>query len=148
MIVVLAGSMTAAPTMISLEKRLTTAGHDVILPEFTTTYAQMPDDERANEAARNKVHFDLIRKYFALISKGDCLLVVNEKRKGIQGYVGGNTLIEMGFAHALRKPVYLLHDIPAMDYTDEIRAMTTDVLAGDIKRLRLVDQSCRSMRER
>jgi hypothetical protein len=63
------------------------------------------------------------------------VLVLNYEKKGVPGYIGGNTFLEMGFAYVLDKPIYLLHPIPQMGYTDEIEAMQPVVLDGDLKGL-------------
>lgn len=67
--------------------------------------------------------------------KAILLLIVNVDKKGIKGYIGGNSFLEMGFAHVLNKPIYLLCNIPKMEYTDEIRAMQPVVLNGNYSKI-------------
>jgi len=62
--------------------------------------------QKQEEIAHDKIAHDLIRGYFEKIKKHDCLLVVNAEKKGIKGYIGANTLIEMAFAFVLHKPIY------------------------------------------
>ena len=66
----------------------------------------------------------------------DAVLVVNPKKKDIYSYIGGNTLIEMAFAHILNKPLYVLYQIPDMQYTSEILAMNPIVLDGNLEILK------------
>ncbi|MFA5080348.1 MAG: hypothetical protein WC472_01850 [Candidatus Paceibacterota bacterium] len=130
--IVICGSMTASKEMIEAEKKLQELGHQVVLPEFTYEYANMDTtDEMHIESAKNKVEYDLIRGYFEKIKESDAILVINIERKNIKGYIGGNTFLEMGFALILNKLIYLLEEIPDLNYRDEIAAMNPIILNGD-----------------
>jgi uncharacterized membrane protein (UPF0127 family) len=48
--------------------------------------------------------------------KSDAVLVLNYDRKGIKNYIGGNTLMEIGFAHVLNKKIYLMNPIPEIEF--------------------------------
>jgi len=134
--IVICGSMTASKEMIEVEKKLQEMGHEIVLPDFTHEYAVMYTlDEMHKESSKNKVKHDLIRGYFKKIKDGDGILVVNVERKGISGYISGNSFLEMGFAHVLNKPIYLLHEIPEISYSDEIRAMQPIILNGDLSKI-------------
>jgi hypothetical protein len=134
--IIICGSMSASKEMVDTEKKLIALGHTVVLPEFTHEYAQMETiDKMHTESARNKVQYDLIRGYFDKIKEGDAILLVNIERKGIDGYIGGNSFLEMGFAHILNKPIYLLHKIPDMIYKDELEAMNPILLNGDLSKI-------------
>lgn len=134
--IVVCGSMSASKEMVEVEKELQKRGHDVVLPDFTYEYAEMETvDQMHTESAHNKVEHDLIRGYYDKIEAGDAILLVNVERKGVSGYIGGNSFLEMGFAHILNKPIYLLYDIPEVGYRDEIEAMNPRVLHGDLDKI-------------
>ncbi len=134
--IVVCGSMTASKEMVEAEKRLKELGYEVVLPDFTHEYAAMEViDKMHTESARNKVEYDLIRGYFEKIKNSDAILIVNIERKGIEGYIGGNSFLEMGFAFVLNKPIYLLHGIPDMGYRDELEAMAPIILNGDFSKV-------------
>ena len=134
--IVICGSMTASKEMIEAETKLKELGHEIILPEFTHQYAAMDTIEKIHkESARNKVEYDLIKGYFEKIKNNDAVLVANVERKGVKGYIGGNSFLEMGFAFVLNKPIYLLHEIPDINYKDEIEAMTPIILNGDFLKI-------------
>ncbi len=78
---------------------------------------------------------DLIRHFWGRLEDANAILVVNHDKKGVKNYVGGNSFLEMGFAHVSKKPIFLLNDIPNMLYTDEIKAMQPLALKGDFSRL-------------
>jgi len=93
-------------------------------------------DEGHSESVKNKLEHDLIRGHFKEIKNSDAVLVVNETLKGIKNYVGGNTFLEMGFAHILNKKIFILNNIPQMGYSDEIVAMQPIVLDGDLGKIK------------
>ena len=127
--IVICGSMTLARKMLEIERELINQGHNVILPAFTEEYSE---EEIHNESAKNKIKHDLIRNYFEKIKQGDAVLIVNERRNGIDNYIGGNSFLEMGFAHILNKAIYLLNPIPQMTYRDEIIAMQPIILNNNL----------------
>ncbi|MFH1780595.1 MAG: hypothetical protein ABH841_01110 [Candidatus Nealsonbacteria bacterium] len=134
--IIICGSMTAAREMVAVEKKLQELGHEIILPDFTYDYANFDTIEKMHaESARNKVAHDLIRGYFEKIKNSDAILVVNIERKGVEGYIGGNSFLEMGFAHILNKPIYLLNKIPEIGYKDELEAMKPTVINGDFNKI-------------
>ena len=129
--------MSASKEMVETEKKLKELGHEIVLPDFTYDYAVMDSiDKVRTESVRNKVEYDLIRSYYQKIKKADVILVVNVERKGIQGYIGGNSFLEMGFVFVLSKPIYLLHQIPDVGYRDEIEAMKPIVLNGNLQKIK------------
>ena len=134
--IVVCGSMTASKEMVKVEKELKELGHNVILPEFTHDYAAMETiDKIHTESTHNKVQYSLIKGYYEKIKDSDAVLIVNIEKKDISGYIGGNTFLEMGFAHVLDKKIYLLNEIPAVSYQDEIDAMQPVVLDGDLSKI-------------
>ena len=54
------------------------------------------------------------------------------EKKSIPGYIGGNTFLEMGFAHILNKPIYVYNDLPQMPYTDELKSLGSIIINGNL----------------
>jgi hypothetical protein len=134
--IVICGSMSSAGQMIAAKKELLQNNHEVVLPRNTEQYAKkVLAEEAAHESIKNKTENDLIRDYFDKIKNADAILVVNVDKKGISNYIGGNSFLEMGFAHILNKPIFILNEIPEMIYTDEILAMRPVVLNGDLLKI-------------
>lgn len=131
--IAICGSMTSAVQMMDAEKILLLNNHEVILPRYTKEYAEKVLAEKtAGESTKNKIEHDLIRDYFEKIKNADAILVVNVDKKGILNYIGGNSFLEMGFAHILNKTIFILNEVPKMIYTDEILAMQPIALNGDL----------------
>lgn len=128
--------MVFAKRMVEIENQLLGIGHEVVLPHFTHEYAERgTDDHIGDESAKNKIEHDLIRAYFEVIKNGDAVLIVNEDRKGIKNYIGGNSFLEMSFGHVLNKSIYLLNPIPEVSYIDEIVAMVPIILNNDLSKI-------------
>ena len=134
--IVICGSMSSACQMVEVEKELVKNNHEVVLPKDTKKYAEkVLKEETAHESTKNKIEHNLIRDYFEKIKNSDAVLVVNVDKKGIKNYIGGNSFLEMSFAHVLSKELYLYNDIPDMIYTDELLAMQPIVINQDLSRI-------------
>lgn len=134
--IVICGSMRLSKKMIEVGDKLKELGHDIILPRHTHEYAEMnTSDHVHNESAKNKINNDLIRDYYNKIAENDAVLIVNDDLNGVCSYIGGNSFLEMGFAHVLNKKLYLLNNIPESLFKDEIVAMQPIVLNGDISKI-------------
>jgi nucleoside 2-deoxyribosyltransferase len=84
-------------------------------------------------AVHDKNEHDAIRKFWEIIKKSDAILVLNYDRKGIRNYIGGNTLMEIGFAHVLNKPIFLMNPIPDIEYyRSEIEAVSPVILEQNL----------------
>jgi nucleoside 2-deoxyribosyltransferase len=82
------------------------------------------------------VKADLMRGHFDEIANGDVILVVNDKKHDIDGYIGPNVLMEMGLAFYLRKPIYVLNNIDKnMPVYEEVLGMGSQILNGDLTKI-------------
>ena len=134
--IVICASMSASQKVIEIKEKLEKAGHRIIIPSRTEQYANgtLPQESR-RESVANKVHGDLLRKYFNEIKESDAILAVNFDKDGIENYIGGNTFLEMGFAHVLGKKLFLLNNISNISYRDEIVAMQPIILNGNLNNI-------------
>lgn len=132
--ITICGSMSAAKKIMEVENKLKEKGHEVILPESVDLYAEGKLSARDDEP-QHKIDNDLIRDHYNKIVSADVVLVVNETKNGIENYIGGNSFLEMGFTHILKKPLYLLNPIPQISYKDEIIAMQPIILKGDLNKI-------------
>jgi len=131
--ITICGSMTASKKMLEVETELKNSGHEIFMPEFANDYAKLDNTDTIHaESAKNKIEHNLIKSHFKKIDMSDAVLVVNMEKKGVAGYIGGNSFLEMGHAFGTDKKIYLLNDIPEMPYTDELKAMTPIVINSDL----------------
>ena len=140
--IVICGSIEFTKEIKKAEDTLKARGYMVEIPTTSNliikeklTVAEYRNDSVRESAAR-KIKDDVIRDYYQKIKKADAILVVNVKKKGINGYIGGNTFLEMGFAHVLNKKIYLYNSVPRMSYIDEILAMKPIVINGDLLKIK------------
>lgn len=136
------GSLDFAFEMKEIAEKLFDLGFEVDLPptakmilEKEVTSKQIKKEKEDGSFSQRVIDSDAIRRYWKIIQNTDVILVVNFDKKGIKGYIGGNSFLEMGFAHILNKKIYLLNQIPEMGYKDEIEAMQPVVLNGDITKM-------------
>ncbi len=134
--IVICGSMSFACQMIDVKKELLKNSCEVVLPKNIEKYAEkVLTEENVYESTKNKIEEDLIRYHFKEIKNANAILVVNVDKRGIKNYLGGNSFLEMGFAHVLDKKIFLLNEIPDVSYKDEIEAMQPIILNGDLSRI-------------
>ena len=134
--IAICGSMAFTKQMFQVEEKLEKLGHTAVVSGFGKHYLGKTQEEIEELKRYHKHEKDAIKEYWEEIKKADAILVLNYDRKGIQNYIGGNTLMEIGFAHVLEKRIFLLNPIPEIEfYKDEIEAVKPIILNGDLDKL-------------
>jgi hypothetical protein len=101
--------------------------HKVILPELTRY--QDIRDVHGDDETFTKIKNRLTKENFQNVEHCDILLIINYSHRGIKNYIGGNSFMEMVIAFYLKKPIYLLNDIPeGMTYTEEVKSLYPTVI--------------------
>ncbi len=78
----------------------------------------------------------LINSHFRKVISCDAILVVNEKKNGVGGYIGGNTLMEMAIAFHYKKPIYILHPVSeALGWKEEVFGVHPIFLNGKVEKI-------------
>jgi hypothetical protein len=131
--IAICGSFTFAKEMILASEKLTEMGHIPILPSDVAVALKNPAINRDIDWCIQK---DVIRDQLTEIISSDAILVLNYTKDNIQGYIGGSTLIELGFAYYYKKKIFLLYPIPKLSYGIEIAVMHPTILEGDITRIK------------
>lgn len=129
--IAICGSMLHEPAMAAAEATLQAQGYEVERPNIKE--GEFVDGIRAVISDTDKRRY--IDEHFAKIDTSDAILVVNEAKSGVEGYIGGNTLLEIGRAYAQGLEIFLLNPIPELSYADEIRGMHPIVLNGDLAKI-------------
>lgn len=95
------------------------------------------DEERDVLKLDQKNNRDAIREFWKKMQGADVVLVLNLARHGIPNYIGGNTLMEIGFAHVLNQKIFLFNPIPDIQfYKSEIEAVKPVIIYGDLSLVR------------
>jgi len=141
--ITICGSIAFFDEMVDMKSKLEEMGYRVDLPP---TEIKNEDGKMISVHEYYKLRKELdtsikwiwerkkeaIIDHFRKIEWGDAILVLNYEKNGISGYIGANTLIEMGLALWLKKPIYLLNEIPEISAKEEILGMQPVILNGDL----------------
>lgn len=74
----------------------------------------------------------LMRSHLIAIKDSDAVLIYNQTKNEVAGYIGGNVFLEMGFAFAYGKKIYLWNNMPEdSPFYDEISGMLPTVIHQD-----------------
>jgi hypothetical protein len=131
--IAICGSMVFAEKMVQIKGELEESGHEVFISQFAKGYLGKNEKDKEKSAIDDKNEHDAIRKFWEVIKKSDAILVLNYDRKGIKNYIGGNTLMEIGFAHVLYKKIFLMNPIPDIEfYRSEIEAVRPVIIEQDL----------------
>lgn len=136
MIITLCYSMQYAERAEEIKKQLEARGITAFVSGTNTKYLGLTDADKEKLKLVEKYEHDAIRDHYTLINQSDAILVINEEKNNIPGYIGGNAFLEIGFAYILRKLIYLLNPIPHMPYYEtEIIAMKPIILEGRLENI-------------
>jgi len=101
----------------------------VLLPELVRY--QHIRDEQGDDETFTKIKNKLTLQNISLVEQCCCLLILNPNHRGIDNYVGGNSFLEMVIAFYLKKPIFLLNDIPeGMSYSEEMKSLFPTVVGS------------------
>ena len=118
------GSIAFYSEMEALKTELEARGHEVLIPLLSAEIPEFGGERKINFAKfieerggidafapEHKiwaVKNQAIRDHFDKIQWCDAVVIANHDKRGVEGYIGGNTLMEMGLAFFLKKPIYVL----------------------------------------
>lgn len=127
-----AGSMHHTEKMLVARDALIALGHEAFVTSLAAPFVGKSDEEKESIKIHQKNNLDAIREFWQMMQGADALLVINVVRLGVPNYIGGNTFLEMGFAHVLNQKLFLLNPVPDIPfYKSEIEAMKPVIIHGD-----------------
>ncbi len=126
------GSMQHTEKLIEARDELIRLGHDAFVTSFAEGMVGKSDEDKEKIKLDQKFNQDAIREFWNLMQGADAVLVMNLDKNGIKNYIGGNALMEIGFAHVLNQKIFLYNPIPEIPYyKTEIEAIKPVVINGD-----------------
>ncbi len=134
--ITICGSMHFAREMLEAKQELEKLGHEAFVPEDTHLCVKNPE---LNMDFEHCMSTQIDKKCFDLIENSDAILVLNYPKNGVNGYIGGATLMEIGLARHLNKRIFLLNDLPSEEelrYALEIRITEPVIVNGDLSNVR------------
>ena len=149
------GSIAFYTQMESVRDQLKQIGHEAKIPELALEVPEefgsgknvyfgkyVEDNGGIDAFAPDHALWSLkegaIRDHFEKIEWSDGILVSNYEKRGVDGYVGGNTLMEIALAFYLRKPIYILNPVSSsLSYKQEILGMKPICINGNLEAIPL-----------
>ena len=131
-VISICGSMQFFQRMRHLKRDLEMQDYSVFLPEAEESesyYKTLPASERP--ALKQK----FIDAHLKKIRASDAVLIANYEKRGVRGYIGPNTLMEIAFAYALRKPIFLLEPMAEQPCKDEVDGLAAACINGRLDSL-------------
>ena len=127
------GSMQFTDKMVAIKEELNEIGHDAFVTDLHKAMIGKNDLEIEEIKLHQKFNMDAIREFWKMMQGADAVLVLNFDKNGVKNYVGGNTLMEIGFAHVLNQKIFMFNPIPEMPYCKtEIEAVKPTIINGDL----------------
>lgn len=127
------GSMQYTERMLEMKVELEKLGHVAFVTDLHKAFIGKTDEEKEIIKIDQKNNHDAIREFWRAMQGADAVLALNLDKHGIKNYIGGNTFLEIGFAHILNQKIFLLNPIPEIQfYKTEITAMAPVILNGDL----------------
>jgi hypothetical protein len=127
--IAICSSVSFYEQVAELKNQLQAAGHTVLVPDLVlemekrgdfTTEAYAEQFDSANPHRKRQ----LIEAHFRKIEQSEVVLVVNENKHGIDGYIGANVLMEMTVGFYLGKLIYVTKPVSSqLSCYDEVMAM-------------------------
>jgi len=139
--ITICGSVSFAKNFVEAYKKLKALGHKPMMHEkmfgIADGTATSIIERWGVDHAKLKKDEGFIKWWHYCIKRSDAILVLNYDKNGIKNYIGGNTLMEIGFAHVNDKKIFLLNPAPEkVNYVDEIKAMADVILNGDLTKIK------------
>lgn len=141
--IVICSSLTFYSQVLEVEKQLKKLGFKVLIP-LTAKVMKKSGDFNVekyktwfNNPSDYKRKAYVTKKHFNEINKGDMVLVLNYKKNGKDGYIGGAVLCEMAIAFYLKKPIYILNKTDeTSSFKEEIYGMFPNVINSDLSKIK------------
>lgn len=137
----LCASMFFYKELVEVEKRLQEKGLTVIIPVSAQIMKEKNDFDVSHFKGFQTEQTDIkragfIRTNFQHIADSDCILVINNEKHHIQGYIGPNVLMEIGLAFYLKKQIYIWKPIePTAPYEEELRIFDVVFIDQDLDKI-------------
>jgi len=144
--ITICGSCKFTDEALAVKDKLEAMGHEVKIwpirlkdekgqPISVIDYYQIRHAASADEQWVWDRKAEAVLEHFNKVVWSDAVLVTNYEKNNVKGYIGGNTLMEMGLAFYLKKKIYLLNEIPELSYKEEILGVKPIIINGDLSKI-------------
>ncbi len=141
-IITICASVAHYKNIIPIEKELKKLGFKVVVPK-TLRVMEKTNNFDVNyyktwytDKGDYKIKKNLMLDHFKKIIKGDAILIANFTKNGLEGYIGGNVLMEMTIAFHYSKPIYIYNQISEnLPIKEEVFGLEPIFLNKDITKI-------------
>ena len=118
--------------MVECQKQLKKIGIESIIPKEENEIVDLYDEKQFIEFKKK-----VSRAYLKKIRERDTVgvLIYNAEKKGINNYIGANTLVELAMAFTWNRKIFLFNDI-YLPLKDELQAWDCICLNGELHRIK------------
>ena len=145
--ITICGSISFFDEMNEIKSKLEKMGHKVKCPlyEIKNHNGDRISDREYYEIRKKSTHRkkwvweqkgEAIKEHFRKVMWSDVILVVNHDKGDIKGYIGPNTLMEMGLAFFKNKKIFLYNKIPNIPLREEVLGLKPIVIDKNLKMIR------------
>ena len=130
--------MHFAKEMLKSKGELESLGAQVYVPIDTEECVENPELNMSLEHCES-FEVDLDKDHYNKISDSEAIVVLNYPKNGVENYIGGATLMEIGVARHMDKKIFLLNEIPKksdLRYALEIELAKPIILDGELKNIK------------
>jgi len=130
--IVIVGSCDFVEEMKEISDYLVKKGHEVFLPSPLVTEEQYAKRYGREKLLKDKGFFT--KNHCKKIENSDALLVVNPRKKNIEGYIGSNTLMEIAVAFHFNKAIFFLNNFDKNHpHYEELVGLNATILNGNLE---------------
>lgn len=124
--------------LVEIEKQLVSKGLTVNIPVSAGIMKRKNDFDVSHFkgvfSPQQKRKF--IQKNFEKIIAGDSILVINNEKNGVKGYIGANVLMEIGLAFHFKKKIYIWNNIEEhVPHKEELLSFDVKFINRDLKKI-------------
>ena len=126
------------PELVAVERELKERGFTVRVPVSVAIMKKKNDFEVSHfkGVVSYKDRGRFIRKNFRDIASSDAILVINNTKKGIVGYIGTNVLMEIAMAFYFKKKIYIWNHYPSnASFVEELACFGAVVINQDLDKI-------------
>lgn len=129
--------------VIEIQKDLKKLGFKVLIPKTANKMRRNNDFDVSHYKTWYKNAADYTKKkrlmvgHFKKVIEADAILVVNEEKHGMPGYIGGNVLMEMVMAFHYKEKIFILNPIsPDLSIKEEVLGLFPIFINGDLTKIK------------
>lgn len=142
-IITICSSASHYKNVLEIEKELKELGYSVKIPKTARIMQRTNNFDVSFYKTWEKDSSDykkktlLMKEHFKKVIECDAILVTNFEKNGIEGYIGGNVLMEIVIAFHYKKPIFIYNDIsPNLSIKEEIFGVNPIFLHGNLEVMR------------